>query len=61
MNFNVLKEILENYYRSPFLGTDADDFPDSPRNECQGEIPLNCYLMDGMVLGSYVLRCNRRK
>lgn len=42
MNFNFLKEILENYYRSPFLGTDAGDFPDSPENEGQGKIPLDC-------------------
>ncbi|XP_058079728.1 uncharacterized protein LOC131227910 isoform X2 [Magnolia sinica] len=34
-DFCQSSDIMENYSRSPFL--DADDFPDSPGRECQGE------------------------
>ncbi|XP_010269345.1 PREDICTED: uncharacterized protein LOC104606032 [Nelumbo nucifera] len=36
-DFSQSADILENYSRSPFLGTDAEDFLNSPGNgDCQG-------------------------
>ncbi|XXG41438.1 hypothetical protein AAC387_Pa01g1893 [Persea americana] len=52
--FSQSSEILENYYRSPFLGTDADDFPDSPGNECQGENKRLDTISEGLSYEEFV-------
>lgn len=52
--FSQNSDILENYYRSPFLGTDADEFRDSPGNECQGENKRLDTISEGLSYEEFV-------